>query len=456
VRIPQLHQRRFFTAVTHPDGRPRLVPGAPFHYTSGERRRTEVVHVRASGPTPSNEAGGPLTGLRVIDFGHVWAGPYCAALLADMGAEVIKIESRQRVDIHRRQGPYARGTGIDRSGVWNAQNRGKRSVSLNLSTEQGRSLARRLVARADVALENFAPGVMQRLGLDYASLYEVKPSLVMASLSAFGQQGPQRSFVGYGPSLDAWASLDWLTAYPGGAPNALGGMFPDTGSAIHAAAAILAALHHRDRTGEGRYIDVSELEVSTILVADVICAALCGREPAPCGNRDRHHFPHDCYACAGQDRWVALSTPDRTAWYGLSMVIGHPQWRDDPALATSEGRRLRAAEIDGAITEWTRTRDAHAVMAELQAAGVPAAVAHTPRTLLDDPHLRARGFFQRVTHPDAGAQSVYGPIWRFSGDETRLAKPAPMLGADNEYVLRHIVGLPVDENEALIAAGVIQ
>ncbi len=225
LRIPQLHARGFFRGV-EVEGRAALVPGSPFRFT----RAMGVSEHATTGPSwagePSPRDAGkarPLQGLRVIDFGHVWAGPYCAALLADMGADVIKVESSHRVDIHRRQGPYPdREPGLNRSGVWNSQNRGKRSVALNLSTDEGRDLARRLVAKSDVVIENFAPGVMKRLGLDYASLSALNPGLVMASLSAFGQEGPQKGYVGYGPSLDAWSGLDSMTAYLDGGPNALG------------------------------------------------------------------------------------------------------------------------------------------------------------------------------------------------------------------------------------------
>jgi crotonobetainyl-CoA:carnitine CoA-transferase CaiB-like acyl-CoA transferase len=451
LRIPQLHHRRFFQASADSDGRPCVVPGTPYAFERREAPDAGQREWRTRDPQA-----GPLAGLRVIDFGHVWAGPYCAALLADMGAEVIKVESRHRVDIHRRQGPYARGSaGVNRSGVWNAQNRGKRSVALNLSTEQGRSLAQRLVACADVVIENFAPGVMKRLGLDYARLSAVKPDLVMASLSAFGQDGPQKTFVGYGPSLDAWASLDWLTAYPGGDPNALGGMFPDTGSAIHAAAAVLAALHRRDRTGEGRYIDVSELEVSALLAGDVLAGTLAGRRPHQLGNGDRYQFPHGCYACRGEDAWVALSVPDAGAWEGLCALLGRDDWRSDDSLASSAGRRSKGAEIDRAIAEWAAARDATGAMAQLQAANVPAGIAHTPASLLDDPHLRARGYFSTVEHPEAGQLPVYGPIWRFTGQPARRPQPAPLLGADSEHVLRNVLGVDATEYESLVAARVV-
>lgn len=463
MRIPQLHFRRFFRTALASDGRPCIVPGTPFRFVCGNvdgaatgtpSETAEAQHEQRSPGRSQRE--GPLRDVRVIDFGHVWAGPYCAALLADMGAEVIKVESAQRLDVHRRQGPYpGHQPGVNRSGVWNAQNRGKRSVTLNLSTEQGRSLAHSLVGRADVVIENFAPGVMKRLGLDYASLKADRADLIMASLSAFGQEGPQQGCVGYGPSLDAWAGLDALTAYADGEPNALGGIFPDTGSALHAAAAILAALRRRHRTGAGCYIDLSELEVSILLLADVVTRELGGETIRPCGNSDRLHCPQGSYQCAGTDSWIALSVIDAMSWSGLCAALGRPDWDADAALRTAACRRTRAAELDDAIDAWTATRNRHDAMLTLQHHGVPAGEAHDAQSLLADPHLAARGFFATLVHPEVGPHPVYAPIWRIEGTAQRLDAAAPVLGADNEYVLGGLLNLSRSELDSLVAARVV-
>lgn len=452
-RIPQLHFRGFFRSAQAEDGRPCMVPGTPFNYVVPQVRATD--HRPARAPRDAARAGA-LRGVRVIDFGHVWAGPYCAALLGDMGAEVIKIESAQRLDVHRRQGPYAeRKSGVNRSGVWNAQNRGKRSVTLNLSTERGRELAAALVAAGDVVIENFAPGVMKRLDLDYGRLAARQPALVMASLSAFGQAGPQRSYVGYGPSLDAWAGLDALTAYTDGEPNALGGIFADTGSALHAAAAILAALRRRDRTGVGCYIDLSELEVSILLLADAVTRDLSGATIRATGNQDGRHWPQGAYRCAGADDWIALSVVDAASWSGLCAVLERTDFARDAALRTAEGRRVRATEIDAAIAAWTGGRARHDAMLTLQRHRVPAGEAHDARSLLADPHLAARGFFATIVHPEVGPHPVYAPIWRIDGAAQPFDAAAPMLGADNDYVLGGVLQLPRDEIAALVAARVV-
>jgi benzylsuccinate CoA-transferase BbsF subunit len=378
----------------------------------------------------------PLAGLKVVDFGHVWAGPYCSAMLADLGADVVKVESPKRLDVHRRQGPYPDNeAGINRSGVWNAQNRNKKSVCLDLTDPAQREHAKQLVRQSDIVVENFAPGVMEKLGLDYEMLRAIKPDVIMASLSAFGQTGPQSRYVGYGPSLDAWSGLCSLNAHPGGPPQALGGMFPDTASALYACFAILNALRRRDETGEGCYIDLSELEVSALLLADL--GVQFPGETIPqefVGNNDPYIVPQNTYPCKGDDAWIMISVDGERAWSGLCAVLGTLNWADDPAMSTPEGRQRSLPAIEREIARWTRARGAHEAFEILQAHDVPAGVALTIAELLDDAQLRSRDFFREVLHPEVGLQTIYAPIWRFDGvaGETR---PAPLLGADTETVL---------------------
>ncbi|HEY1729126.1 MAG TPA: CoA transferase [Candidatus Baltobacteraceae bacterium] len=362
----------------------------------------------------------PLDGIRVIDFGHVWAGPYTAATLADLGADVIKIESPKRLDVHRRQGPYPDNeAGVNRSGVWNAQNRNKKSVALNLTDDAQREHAKGLVRQADVVIENFSPGVMKKLGLDYATLREIKPDLIMASLSAFGQQGPQSAYVGYGPSLDAWSGLCSLNAYPDEPPLAVGGMFPDTASALYASFAIMSALRRRARTGEGTYIDLSELEVSALLLADLLVQFPGEDIPqAWVGNADPYMRVQGTYPCKGDDAWIIISIDDNAAWQGLCTVLG-----GEPK-----------GDVDNAIRKWTRTRTADEAFKELQAHDVPAGAGLNIAQLLEDEQLQSRDFFRVVQHPEVGQQTIYAPIWRFDGvaGETRAA---PLLGQDTDAVL---------------------
>lgn len=378
----------------------------------------------------------PLSGVRVIDFGHVWAGPYCAATLADLGADVIKIESSKRLDVHRRQGPYPDNRpGINRSGVWNAQNRNKKSISLHLSDPEDRERAKDLVRQSDVVIENFSPGVMRKLGLDYESLRAMKPDIIMASLSAFGQEGPQRKYVGYGPSLDAWSGLCSLNAYSDQIPLALGGMFPDTSSALYAAFAIMSALRERNETGNGSYIDLSELEVSIMLLADILVQFPGEDIPAAyIGEGDPYVSPHGTYACSGDDEWITLSVDDERSWLGLCEVLGKPDWTQKPDLRSIDGRRAKAREIDDAIRSWASTRTMREAFEQLQAHDVPTGMALTIADMLENEHYRARAFFRELVHPEVGAQTIYAPIWRFDG-EAGETNPAPTLGQHTDGIL---------------------
>jgi benzylsuccinate CoA-transferase BbsF subunit len=362
----------------------------------------------------------PLEGIRVVDFGHVWAGPYAAATLADLGADVVKVESPKRLDVHRRQGPYPDNeAGINRSGVWNAQNRNKKSIALDLTDPAQREDARQLVRQSDVVIENFSPGVMKKLGLDYATLRELKPDIIMASLSAFGQQGPQSRYVGYGPSLDAWSGVCSLNAYPNEPPLALGGMFPDTASALYAAFAIMAALRRRDRTGEGAYIDLSELEVSALLLADLLVEFPGEETPqAWIGNADPYMRVQGTFPCKGDDAWIMISIDDDAAWRGLCDVLG-----GEPK-----------GDLDAAIARWTQQHTPDEAFKELQARDVPAGAALTIAQLLDDEQLASREFFRVVQHPEVGQQTIYAPIWRFD-EEPGETRAAPLLGQDTEAVL---------------------
>lgn len=441
VRIPQLHFRRFFGYAPSERVGPCTVPRPPYVVRGAPVGGDGEAPARArSAPTDPRL---PLAGIRVADFGHVWAGPYCSQILADLGAEVIKIESATRLDIHRRQGPYPGGKpDIDSSGVWNSQNRGKGSVTFDLSQEEGRELARRFVAQCDVVVENFAPGVMRKLGLDYERLAAVNPRIVMASLSAFGQDGPQKHNVGYGPSLDAWAGLDAQTAYDAAHPGPLGGVFPDTGSAIHGVVAILQGLLDRDRTGRGRYIDVSELEVSVLLLADRICEQLgTGSLAGEPGNNHVAYFPYGVFPCEGDDAWIALTAADEAQWARLAALIGQSAWAHDPDHQSADKRRARAETVNAAIAVWTACRTPRACMEALQDAGLAAAVVNKVPDILADRHLAARGYFQTVTHPVAGPLEVYGSLWKIRGMQRAALQPAPVLGDATDRVLRTVLGL---------------
>lgn len=363
-------------------------------------------------------------------------------LLGELGAEVIKIETGKRVDIVRRLPPMAdRIAGVNRSGYFNAVNRSKRSCTLDLATEEGLALARDLVRVSDVVIENFSPGVFERLGLGYETLREIRPDIILVSISGYGATGPDRHYVAYGTPLTAFSGLVALQGYPGGDPQSMNLAWPDPVAGYYAAFAVLAALHFRAETGQGQFVDLAQAEAAISFLGDQLTeTTLNGRQPPRRGNEEAGAAPHGIYRCAGDDRWIAIAVTDDDAWQGLRTAVGDPGL-DDPAFADPFGRWERRAEIDLIVERWTRDRSPEEAFHWLQAHGVPAAPAATFADLADDPHLAAREFFGIDVHPEAGPRQMTGLPWRFGSIPRRIGSPAPQLGGDNAWVFGDLLGL---------------
>lgn len=393
-----------------------------------------------------------LERLRVADFTIHAAGPFCTLLLAELGAEVIKIESSARLDIVRRPHPVYGRTEVSRFEMVNA---GKRSVTLNLKTAKGVELAKRLVALSDVVVENFRPGVMERLGLAYPVLRELRSDLIMLSISTSGQTGPEREIAGYAPMFAALGGLGALTGYPDGPPVELRHAM-DHANGLVGAFAVLVALTHRRRTGRGQYIDLAMREVASSLIGEVLLTqAMNGEAPGRMGNRDPVMVPHGVYPCKGEDRWVAIAVGSDAEWRALCRALGDPEWARDPRLSDAVGRRAREDEIDARLAEWCRERTPDEVMWRLQRAGVAATPSMSAEDLLRDPHLRERQAFPELVDLRHGRRQVIGPPWRFSSTPAAVRKWSPDLGEDNRYVLSDLLGLTRAEIEALAAEGVV-
>ncbi len=393
-----------------------------------------------------------LNGLRVADFTIHAAGPFCTLLLAELGAEVIKIESTARLDIARRPHPVYGRTDVPPFDMVNA---GKRSVTLHLKTPRGVELAKRLVAKSDIAVENFRPGVMERLGLSYAALSAVRHDLIMLSISTSGQTGPEREIAGYAPMFSALGGLGELTGYPDGPPVELRHAMDHTNGLV-GAFAVMAALAHRQRTGQGQHIDLAMREVASSLIGEVLLAqAMNGEAPGRMGNRDAAMVPHGVYPCRGEDRWVAIAVGSDAEWRALGKALGEPEWARDPALADAAGRRTHEDDIDARLAAWSRERTAEEVMWRLQRAGVAATPSMSAADLLRDPHLRERRAFPELVDERRGKRQVVGPPWRFSQTPASIARWSPDLGEDNEHVLSEILGLSRREIEALVAIGAV-
>lgn len=400
----------------------------------------------------------PLEGIRVCDFTWVWAGPFCTMQLAHLGAEVIKIESSRRSDTVRRLPSFADNQpGLNRAGYFNQYNQGKLSLALDLATPEGRDVALRLAAISDVVAENFAPGVLSRLGLDYESIKRVKPDIIMISLSGYGSTGPLAPYISYGPAQVPMSGLSSLTGHPGGPPVQVGVSYGDPNGGIHGALAILAALWHRQRTGQGQYIDESQWEAAIVMLGEALMEQVMnGRQPPRMGNRDPIESPSGTFRCAGEDNWVAIACATDEEWRALCRAMGQPDLADDPRYRTAADRKAHEEVLEAIITEWTKERDRWEITRTLQAMGVAAFPSMSAADLSADPHLNERGIFVELEHPEVGVRRHIGIPYKLSGTPVQVRRPAPCLGEHTDYVLREILKMSDDEIMALREKGVLE
>jgi len=318
----------------------------------------------------------PLSGIRVADFTWVWAGPFCTLQLAHFGAEVIRIETAARPCVTRLLPPWPDNKpGLNRSGYFNQYNQGKRSLTLDLKKPAALEIAKQLVAKSDIVAENFAGGVMDRLGLGYDTLRQIKPDIIMISLSGYGATGPEKDYISYGPAQVPMSGMSSLTGYKGWRPMHVGISYGDPNGGLHGAFAVLCALMYRARTGKGQYIDLSQWETSTAMVAEgLLDYSMNGSQPERDGNRDPHMAPHGVFRCAGEDRWVGLAVRDDNEWQRLCAVMNRPELATDPRFTTLASRKQNEDELESLMTAWTFTRSAEEATEQLQAAGIPAAL----------------------------------------------------------------------------------
>ncbi|MDO8532348.1 MAG: CoA transferase [Dehalococcoidia bacterium] len=415
------------------------------------------LNARKTVPNNAKRSTLPLAEIRVADFSWLAAGPLATRFLATMGAEVVRVESRKRVDQLRQIGPYPDGIhGINRSPHFNLLNYSKLSMTLDLSTPRGADMARRLVMVSDVVVENFAAGVLERLGLGWEDVRRSRPDIVYLSSSGLGRAGPAKHYVAYGMTLHAFSGVTHATGYAGQPPRPLSGTWADPVTAVTMAYAILAALHHRRRTGQGQYIDLAMSDAMLAITPEqVIKCSLTGRVPERSGNFEEIAVPHNTYRCRGDDSWVAIAVRDEAEWHVFCRATGHREWAADSRFADAYARRCNEAEMDRAITAWTREHTARDVTERLQKVGVAAFPCLTAMDVIQDPQLRARDFFVTVNHPEVGERPVLGHPWRMSSMKTPNYEPAPLLGQHSAYVLRDVLGLPTDEAQRLVDEKVV-
>ena len=398
-----------------------------------------------------------LKDIRVLDFCWVGAGAFVTKLLADLGAEVIKVESRARPDNLRLSPPFRPGAeGLEGSGYFASRNSNKKSFALDMRTPKARAIALDLAARSHVLTSNFRPGVLERWGLGYADIRELNPSIVYLTMPMQGADGPNSSYIGFGSTISALSGLMHLSGRPDRPPVGTSTHYPDhVPNPGHALVAVLAALYHRERTGEGQAIEVSQLESTVNVIGPAILAHSLG-EPPPgrTGNRVPTASPHGTFPCL-DDQWVAVSCQEDEHWRSLAQAIGLPDLADDDRFRTLADRKRHEDELEARIALATPDCDRKTLVARLRAVGVPAAPVNSSRDVLDDDALVERGYWQHIEHPVIGPMAVAGPPFRFDGRDRPDLRPAPLLGQHTHEVAREVLGLDDATIDALIAEGVL-
>lgn len=466
----QFRERPFFVEEALTDGSAAVMPGPPYRLSATPALRRgpapAVGDLGAVAPPRGARVGEPVApgelpfaGLRVLDLGSFWAGPYCTMYLGALGADVIKIESTRRPDGFRFSGavPEMGDDWYERGGVFAGTNLDKRELTLELSTEEGKALLLRLVERADVVLENYSARVVEQFGIGYDDLCAIKPDVIMVRMPGFGLEGPWRDYVGWAMVIEQATGMASVTGpperpmHPGGLADPVIGM--------HAAVAVQAALAHRDRTGEGQLIEVAQLETGANLTAELVLEwSVNGRRVERHGNRDPRLAPQGVYRCRTEGpmpEWVAVSVVTDEQWRSLTQVLDRPDWADDPGLATLAGRWARHDELDEGIAAWTRDRAPTEVVAALRAGGLPVAPVLTVPRMYDDPQLVARGYYQELDHARTGTRRYPGWPAQFSFLTQHHRRGSPTLGQHNREILTEELGLSDAEVDALARDGII-
>ena len=395
----------------------------------------------------------PLSGLRIIDLTVAIAGPVATSLLADLGAEVIRVEPPFARPLHVDIAPLVAGAAdrpYNRIVSYNDLHRGKRAITLDISRREGRDVLLRLAAVSDAVVENMSPRVLPSLGLAYDELRMAKPDIVMVSMPAFGATGPLRDRVSYGPGIDAMSGLAHLTGYPDRGPLQPANYYCDYNAGVLGAFATITALRHRDHTGEGQHVELAMLEGELQVVGEALLDyTMNGRIQHRTGNAHPSMSPHGVYPCAGDDRWIATACEDDAQWQRLCAAAGRAELALDVRFADVVSRVRRRSEVDDIVAAWTRTRDVHEAASELQAAGVAAGAAQLASELFADPQLRHREYISVAHHPEAGDTPYGRAAFTLSKTPAHANQHAPLYGQDIEHVLRDLLGMNAADIQSL-------
>jgi crotonobetainyl-CoA:carnitine CoA-transferase CaiB-like acyl-CoA transferase len=397
------------------------------------------------------ERGGPLAGVRVLEITKVWAGPYAGKMLAHLGAEVIKVESMTNIDEMRAYG----GVDINNAPYFLSINQEILSVQVNMKTPEGLDLVKQMIAKSDIVIDNIRPGAMERSTLGYEDLKAIKPDIIQCSIKMWGTDGPLGYQTGYAPCFAALSGLTALVGHEGETPKGMNIRYGDSTAGAAAALACVAALHHRESTGEGQFIDLSAVEAMTSLVGESLFAfQVTGEVPHSDGNFHPEMAPHGAYPCANGE-WVSIAVVDDEEWQALARELGGGL-DADVRFSALAGRLANRHVLDAKIAALTALETAAELADRLRKACVPAAKSMSSLDLCVDEFLWAREAYRMVTDHSRGSRPMIGPAWRMSPDPARIERGAPKIGEDNEYVYREILGLRSDELDDLIARKVVE
>ena len=411
----------------------------------------------------STNAPQALDGVRILDFSRIWAGPHCTKLLADMGADVIKVESARNWDPHRMivgSGNLPDGERGDdpwnRSGWFNTLHMSKYGITCEIRHPSGKAVLEELVSVSDVVVENFRAGLMARRGFDYETLRSLRPDIIVLSMPAFGNTGPWKDFIQYGIGQEQMGGIASMNGYlDEDGPVKSGVNFGDPISGAHAAGAVLSALYRRRRTGKGAFIDASQLESSISVVGEhIIGHQIDGEQPENRGNRHATIAPHGAYPCRGEDSWITIAVASDDEWANLCKVMGSPKLVVDERFADVLSRLRNQDALDEVIGAWTQGHDAIALTESLQKAKIAATPVMRGEDIFNDPHYQERGLLELVDHPSAGVYFLPGTAWKMSATPGVVRWPAPRLGEHNDLVFRELLGMSSPDIDLLSDEGV--
>ena len=430
---------------------------------TGERREgvSAVAREKREGAdrrSSSVQSGGngPLDGMRIVSFDHVLAGPYGTTILAELGADVIKVESSKGgMDPFRF---FGTGEDPNLSPRFLEFNRNKRSFTVNLKHPKGQGVLHDLVAKADAVLDNYSVDVVERIGLAYHQLCQVKPDIVNLRMPGLGTTGPKRHFSTVGVNITSFTGLTYMWNHPGNTNPPIGAqtVFPDYVSGVLCAIIIISGVLYRDREKKGAFIDLAQSEATAFMIgANLMEAASSGKNPEPVGNASLSAAPHDCYRCKGEDRWCVIAAENEQQWASLANILG-AEIAADARFKTVNDRLSHHAELNAAISRWTANQDAFAIRDRLQQAGVPCGVVQTGEDLCNDPQLKARGFIVAVENPRLGRVELPNFPLQFSNAKLTRRWEFPVLGRDTEAVLRDVVGYDAERISTLRNDGVLE